>query len=406
MRRYELLTIVSGHKSKQTIFANSKQEAILLSKSSGAESVIDVKDLGFDFGYYIDKATTAKKIKPKELVASVVQISTMVSAGIPLVSVFEMVTKNSNGKLQEIYSNLIDEVNNGVGLGSAIEKYTKYVGSEFVSMVKLGEQTGDLASAMDELVVILEKKSQISSQIQKAMLYPTITLISTVLAFVMIITVVVPKFEVMFSKFNLSLPFFTVLLLSTERFILEYWFLLGGCLTFFTAMIFYLYSQHEQFAFELDRLTLQIPFFGKLLKLGHVSRFSMVLSKLIMSGVPIVSALEIALDSVSNRYLNHLIEQSVLKIRRGSSLIEALDQNDIYDHVGIGLIGAGEQSGMVSQMFDRVAIYYEKKFDAMISVAMVLIEPMMIVLIGTVVLVLALGIFVPLWDMSSVIKNR
>lgn len=149
-----------------------------------------------------------------------------------------------------------------------------------------------------------------------------------------------------------------------------------------------------------------IKFIIKLLSFGFVSRFSMVLAKLSMAGIPIIAALRIAVENISNQYLHSKMIDAISRVEQGSDLSGALDFANIYDNLAMGLIRAGEQSGEMVTMFENVAEYYERRFDAKVELVSIMIEPVMILFVGIIVFMLALGIFMPLWDMSGAIRVR
>ncbi len=268
MSRFRVTFAQSGASDTIIVDANDKYEALKIAKTTVNGTIISVDMAGFDMKLFLTNFSSRQNIAPKELIMAAIQISTMTGAGIPLLTALENIVASGSGEVASVFGSVIREINAGLGFGAAIERNSQMLGREFVSMAKLGEQTGDMASAMNGLAQMLNKKSKIIEKLQKATAYPLLTLASIIVAFIVIMVVVAPKFEAIFDKFHLKLPFFTMLLLGTERFLVDFGVLLFCLLLSTFLLCLTLYRRHAEFRYKTDRILLSLPFFGKLLHFG------------------------------------------------------------------------------------------------------------------------------------------
>jgi type II secretory pathway component PulF len=272
-------------------------------------------------------------------------------------------------------------------------------------MAGLGEHTGDMSIAMRQLSLILIRKESINRRLIHAITYPTLTLFASIMAFFIIISIVVPKFQAIFEKFHLKLPLFTQLLLGFAGFCKDYGIilLLALCIAFMT--VYYFYRQNENFKLKIDSLLLKIPILGSVIQLGVAGRFALILYSLANTGVPIIKSLEIARDGIKNISLRTDISVVIESIKTGSDLSSAFKYSTIYDALCLGLISSGEQSGSIVEMFEKIYEYYEQKFETKVQFLTTILEPLMVMMVGIVVMILAIGIFVPLWDMTAMARR-
>lgn len=382
--------------------AKNKYEAYRIAQNKTDMSIVSVKALLFDFsGFRFEH-----KISTKELVTTAEQIAILTRVGISFIqSLKEVKNTTQNKKLQATLEAVISDINNGMSISIAVKKQRQALGDEFVSMSELGETTGDIAYAMTRIATLLGRRAKISAKLQKVTLYPLITIISSIIAFFIIMTTIVPKFEAIFYRFKIDLPFFTKVLLGFEHFFISYGAAILLFISVFISFVIVRYKSNDESRIKIDKMLLTVPVMGGIVKLAEVGKFSIALSVLAGAGISIVKSIEIAIKSLGNSYLKAQLISAVESMRQGIGFGEALKSANIYDSLSFGLIAAGEKSGELVGMFEKIGKYYEDSFDSKIETIASLLEPIIILLMGCIVCILALGVFMPLWDVSALIRR-
>ena len=343
-----------------------------------------------------------------EKISNIRQIAVMTDAGIPIYDVLEdIVSSSKNPVTKEIFSSIAHDINAGKSMSQALEPFREEMGHIVMAMTKLGETTGNFPEAYHKLADILETIRDNKAKFKKAMRYPITVIIALVIAFVTVIMTVVPKFRKIFENLGADLPIATKFLLGTEDFFRHYgYFIIGGLVAGFF-IIKYLYQNNEDFKYNVDRVLANPKFYliGEVVYLATMYNYTLVLGTLIKSGIPVSEALETALGVIDNSYLKKQLESINVNIGRGIGLSEAVEQTGLFENMTIQMIRAGESSGQLDQMLDKVSGYYNMKFQNIIDNLSAYIEPIMIALIAGLVLLLALGIFMPMWDLGKAAKG-
>ena len=346
-------------------------------------------------------------LKIDEKIAFIRQIATMTDAGIPIHDVLEDIVKNSKNRLlQEILSSVANDINAGKSMSQALKPHKEHMGHIVMAMTELGEKTGNFPEAYHELADILEKIRDNQAKFKKAMRYPKMVIAALIIAFITVIMTVVPKFREIFEQLGADLPAATKFLLSVESFFRNY----GLYIIIFIAIAFFLqkhfYKTNEDYRYQIDKILAHPKFYliGKLVYLSSMYNYSLVFGSLIKSGIPVSEALKTSLGVVENRYIRQQLESINVNIGRGVSLSDAFEQTGLFEDMTIQMIRAGESSGQLDRMLEKVKGYYDMHFQSLIDNLSAYIEPIMIALIAGMVLLLALGIFMPMWDMGKAAK--
>jgi len=345
------------------------------------------------------------KIDLEEYIAVLEQMYVMLDAGLAIDMVLGNIKDTiKNKKLKKIFISLENDIKAGLSLTAAFEKFEKELGKLTTSMIKLGEETGDLARAVKDLSVILHEILDNRKRLKKATRYPMFIVFAMSIAFVIVILFVIPPFKSIFSQLNTELPLPTRFLLWIEHAIESYGlYVLGGAIAVF-GVITYLYNTRDEVRYQLDKLILKVYIVGSVIKLAMTGRFIYVLQRLIDSGIPILDAVDIALNIVENSYIKKQFEHIKNSIVTGGTIKQGFEESGMFENMTVQMIAAGEESGSLVLMLQKVSNYYLEKYRYIVDNIAVLIEPILIAAIAGFVMTLALGIFLPMWNLTEAIK--
>jgi len=343
------------------------------------------------------------RVKLKDLSIFCRQFSTMVDAGVSLVRALDVLGEQTQSpKLKRIIREIQVEVEGGQTLSKSMAKYPKVFSNLFVGLVRAGEVGGVLEEALQRLSHFLEKDMELRRKVKAAMTYPVIVLVVAILIVLGLCTFIVPKFIDLFKELGVKeLPWMTQVLVDFSNFLKDKWWiaLIIVLATFFSIK----YAGTTKLGRRvIDRLKLKVPVFGPL---GHkicLARFSRTLSTLLVSGVPILQAMETVAGTVGNEIISEAIMNARARIREGERINEPLEKSKMFPPMVVHMISIGEESGALDQMLSKVAEFYEGEVDATLASLAAAIEPVMIVLLGFCVGFIVIAMFMPL---LSVISN-
>jgi len=354
------------------------------------------------------KSASKKKIPIQDKISTIRQIAVMTDAGIAINDTLEEVAKNTtNKRLQEIYAKLNSDINAGNSMSDAMEPYTEEFGHVALAMTNLGERTGNISESYHKLADIMENIRDNTAKFKKAIRSPLITLTAMAIAFTILIMVVVPKFKDIFAEFKTELPLPTQILLKLEWAFSNYGVLI---LAFIAASIFavkYMYKTNQDFKYQMDKLLIHPKFYliNKAIFLSTMHKYNLVFGELVKSGIPVSEALETAVGMVDNAAIKEQLLTVNANIGRGMSLAESFEITGLYENMLLQMIKAGESGGQLDAMLDKVTEYYDMEFQDLIDNLSAYIEPIMMFFIAGLVLLMALGIFMPMWDLGKAVKN-
>ena len=273
----------------------------------------------------------------------------------------------------------------------------------YINMIRAGETSGRLGESLDRFVTLADRELSTRQRFNEATRYPKIVIFSVVIAFAILIAFVFPRFAATFAQFNMPLPLPTRMMIGINKLFQTYWYLvLGGLLGISIFVKRYLKTENGRYFW--DKVKIRLPVLGQLfLKIG-LSRFTNTFGMLNQSGIPILQALEITSTTVDNVLLSQSIESVQQKVREGSSLTDALKESKRFTPLVIQMISVGESSGTLDEMLTRVTDYYDVEVDNALKKLPTYIEPILTLFLGGVVLLLALAVFLPWWNMASLFK--
>ncbi|WP_107784859.1 type II secretion system F family protein [Campylobacter concisus] len=412
MKFYEIEYIKDGKRQKMSLKANSKNDVKNCANIQGMivkikeTQVSSINNDFLDLQEKFNKIFSSSKVKIPALVATIRQLSVMTNAGISIHDgIKETANATEDKRLKIIFQTLDEDLNQGASLTQGIENFQEELGDVTVAMVRLGESTGNMADALSKLAAILQEVWDNQQKFKKAIRYPITIICSIILAFIVLMTSVVPQFREIFSQLNADLPLPTKILLNIEYIMSNYGIYIIVVLIAFAFLLKKQYSNDENFRDKVDKYLLKVYLVGKIIFFANMSRFNLIFTELVRAGLPIADALDTAVVTVSNQDIKNKLTAVKVLVGRGISLTEAFRQTGLYEGMLIQMIGAGEQSGSLDDMTQKVTDYYRVKFNDIIDNISNYIEPILLIFIAAMVLLLALGIFMPMWDMAKAVKN-
>ncbi len=345
-------------------------------------------------------------VKKDELVVFTRQLSTMISAGIPLLESLEILEEQAtNPGFAVVLDNVIEDIRAGSDLSAAMEKYPRVFSNIFVSMIKAGEVSGQLDDILVRLAEYLEAAAKLKREIRSAMTYPVVslTLVLGITAFLMV--GIVPKFKDVFGALDIKLPALTEYVL-TVSFAIKNNFpaILGGMAGFVFLLVAFRRSPRGRTYW--DWLVLHAPIFGPLFRKVALSRFARTFSTLIKSGVPILGALEIVSHTAGNSVISKAIDASRENVRQGDTLSEPLSQNPIFPPMVVKMVGIGEKSGSLEVLLEKISVFYDEQVSSAVKALTSMIEPLMIGVMGFLVGGIVLAVFLPIFELQKQLAAR
>ncbi|MGD8925551.1 MAG: type II secretion system F family protein [Thioalkalispiraceae bacterium] len=368
---------------------------------------IEINELkqGNDYLKLITRKLRSRQPKLQDLIFLSRQMYTLMKAGVPIIRAINGLSDNlTNPMLVETMKDVVHSLESGRELSVAMAQHPKVFNHLFVSMVKVGESTGELEGAFLKLSEYLEREKDTRDKIKQAMRYPIIVFGFIIAAVIVINLFVIPQFEGIFSKFGADLPWQTKVLIASSNIMQTYW---PHMAIASIALFFWLkhYLNTAKGRMRWDRIKLKIPLIGIVLYEAILARFATAFGLTVRSGVPLIQGLNVTSHAVDNVYIGEKIQQMRTGIEKGDSLTRTAASTKMFTPLTIQMIQVGEETGSVDDMLDNVSGYYDREVDYKLKNLSSAIEPIMIILIGAMVFMLALGVFLPLWDLSSVIKK-
>ncbi|MDY5518707.1 type II secretion system F family protein [Campylobacter lanienae] len=395
MKKFIAKIIKDGTTQTHTINAiNLENAKDILSKNGTIIEIKETKEFRLNLSF--------KAIDERILAIYIKELSALLEAGVSLLDAFNSVAKGcDNPKLKQIFNDISADLNAGASLEKALNTHKDKLGSVVLAMFALGQNSGKLASSLSTLSDMLENISINRAKFKKAIRYPALTFVALLIAFNILITMVMPSFKGIFDSFGGELYWASRAILALGSFVSDYGILIAFGSVFVIFLIWYFHKFNYKFQLKFDEIMLKIPLLKRLILYSFLAKFNLILSQLITAGTPIDKALVISNSVVDNSYIKLKINQAIKDIYNGNTLNSSFQKIAIYENIAIEIIKAGEKSGTIDQMFGHISNYYKERYNSLIDNLSAYLEPILLVIISVVVLVLALGIFMPLWDISN-----
>jgi type IV pilus assembly protein PilC len=345
-----------------------------------------------------------KAIKPKDIAIFTRQLATMMKAGVPLLQAFDIVGRgNANANVARLLNEVRMDVETGSSLSAAFRKFPRYFDSLYCNLVEAGEAAGILEALLDRLATYMEKTEALKSKIKSALMYPISVIVVAFVVVTVIMLFVIPAFKEVFSSFGADLPGPTLLVIAISEFFVAYWWLIfgvvGGGLYFFMQA----WRRSERVQQVMDRLLLKLPVFGVLIEKSCIARWTRTLATMFAAGVPLVEAL----DSVGGAAGNSVFASATDKIQQevsvGTSLTTAMTNTKVFPNMVLQMSAIGEESGSIDHMLGKAADFYEEEVDDMVAGLSSLMEPIIIVFLGSLIGGIVIAMYLPIFKLGQVV---
>ena len=350
------------------------------------------------------RMSAGSAIKPKDMAIFTRQLATMMKAGVPLLQAFDIVGRgNPNPRVTKLLNDIRTDVETGTSLSVAFRKFPLYFDNLYCNLVEAGESAGILDQLLDRLAVYMEKTEAIKSKIKSALMYPISVLVVAFVVVAVIMIFVIPAFKEVFSNFGGELPMPTLVVISMSEFFVKYWYLIFGGL--FGGFYFFMqaWQRNEKVQMFMDRLMLKLPIFGTLVEKSCIARWTRTLSTMFAAGVPLVEAL----DSVGGAAGNSVFTAATLKIQHevstGTALTVAMTNVNLFPSMVLQMCSIGEESGSIDHMLGKAADFYEAEVDDMVAGISSLMEPIIIVILGTIIGGIVVAMYLPIFKLGQVV---
>ncbi|MEZ0329026.1 MAG: type II secretion system F family protein [Dissulfuribacterales bacterium] len=347
----------------------------------------------------------APKVKQTDVVIFTRQMSTLIDSGLPLIQGLDALARQQeNPKFAEILTQIKTDVETGSTFAEALKKHSNLFDRLYTNMVAAGEMGGVLDSVMARLAAYMEKAQRLKRKVKGAMTYPAIVLGISVAVLSIILIFVIPVFEKMFKEFGHALPAPTQMVIDVSNFVKSYILLILLVLAGLV-FLFKRFYNTEKGRTQVDRLLLRAPVFGPLLRKVAVAKLTRTLGTLIVSGVPIIEALNVAAGTAGNKIVENAIIKVKTSVTEGKTIAQPLEESGIFPAMVVQMISVGETSGALDKMLTKVADFYDEEVDTAVDALTSMIEPLMIVFLGGTIGTIIIAMYLPIFKMAGAVSG-
>ncbi len=393
-------TDLKGKKRKGEIIAINKNDAMIKLKNKRI-NIISIKEAPKD----IEIPFLKKKIKDNDTLVFTKQLSIMLASGLPLDESLNIIAEQtSNKKLGEIIYEIKNDIESGSTLSNALKKHRNIFSDMYINMVDSGEKTGNLEGVLKRLTEMTEKRIALRRKIKGALIYPTMVTIVAIGVIALIMTFVIPTFADMYSSSGMKLPLPTQIVINISLFMRKNVIYIIASIIAFIIFIKLLYRKSYRFHKFMDKLLINLPVFGILVRKGSIANFSTILASLSASGIDILEALDIAAKTANNVILEETLMEVKDMVKRGENLSMAMASSGEFPDMVIQMVSVGEETGTLDEMLEKVAVYYEGEVDNTVKNLTTMIEPIIIVILGGAIGFLVIAMYLPIFKMGETIK--
>jgi type IV pilus assembly protein PilC len=340
-------------------------------------------------------------VTPTDKVISYRQLSTMISAGLPLLQSLKILAEQTrNNYFKKAWEQIAKDVENGLSFFAAVSRFPQIFSSVFINMVKSGERSGTLDKVLKTLANDQEKEAEIRGKIRSAMIYPIFVVMTVIIAAALMMTMVIPNLKNIFEQAGAQLPLSTRILIDISNFTVGYW--PSILVTIFVLIAVFAIGLRTDLGRNIkDFVVIYIPFFKRLTIQTYWARFGSVLSLLISGGIPILDALDISADIIPNHLYRDAVKRVAKDVERGVPLSESLKKEKVIPQILIQMVSVGEQTGQVDQLLLSIAQYYEREVDQTIKGLLSLLEPALLIILGVGVAFFVFSILLPIYNIGQ-----
>jgi len=343
-------------------------------------------------------------IKTNDLALMTRQIATLSAAGTPLEESLSAVSRQTEKqRIKSLLLSVRAKVMEGYSFAAALADYPKVFPEIYQATVSAGEQSGHLDAVLERLADYTEERQAANATVKKALIYPSVLVVASILIVGFLLAYVVPQVVQVFDGMDQELPALTQAMLATSAFVRQ-WGLLVAIVTFVAIVAFQKAMKGESFKTRVHSLLLKLPLFKRLIRGFNTAQFARTLSILAASGVPVLEALDIGAQVITNRPMRKAVDTAAAQVREGSTLSDALERTGYFPPMLLHLIASGESSGQLDSMLEKAATHQERELNSLMAIFLGLFEPVVILIMGGVVLTIVLGILLPIFEMNQLVN--
>jgi type IV pilus assembly protein PilC len=350
------------------------------------------------------RSSGGKSIKGKDIAVFTRQLATMMKAGVPLLQAFDIVGRGSpNPRLTRLLMDIRSDVETGTNLASAFRRHPQYFDALYCNLVEAGEAGGILEELLSRLAMYQEKTIAIKQKVKSAMIYPVSVLVVAFVVVTVIMIFVIPAFKDVFKSFGAELPAPTLMVMGMSDVFVSYWWLIFGSLFGGGYMFLQTWKRSQKMQFAMDRLLLRLPIFGELIRKSIIARWTRTLSTMFAAGVPLVEALDSVGGTAGNSVYSQATEQIQRDVATGTALTTSMTASGVFPNMVLQMAAIGEESGALDDMLSRAADFYEEEVDEMVKGLSTLLEPVIIVFLGTLIGGIVVSMYLPIFKLGQVV---
>lgn len=348
---------------------------------------------------------SSDKIRPIDLIIFSRQLHTLLKSGVPIMQGLRGLRDSAHSPaFAKVINDLIESLDSGLELSAAMKRHPKVFPNLYISMTQVGETTGGLAESLLQLATYLEREKDARDRVKQALRYPLTVIGAIVIAMFVINIFVIPTFAKVYANFRAELPLITRLLVAISRFVERYWYWMVAVIVALLVWL-RLYVKSPEGSYRWDKLKLRVPIIGPIFRDAALARFTRTLSIALRAGVPLVQAFTVVSHAVDNDFLGERILQMRDGVERGEPITRTAMATGMFPPLVLQMLAVGEETGAIDTLLEDVADHYDREVDYALKNLSAAIEPILIVLIGVMVLILALGVFLPMWDLARAVRR-
>ncbi|MDD3883965.1 MAG: type II secretion system F family protein [Gallionella sp.] len=347
---------------------------------------------------------SSKPVTEKDISLFTRQLSTMLRSGVPLLQAFDIVGKgHSNPSVSRLLFDIKTDVETGSSLQQAFRKFPLYFDDLYCNLIGAGEAAGILDTLLDRLATYKEKILAIKSKIKSALFYPVSIIVVAFVITAIIMIFVIPAFKELFSSFGADLPAPTLLVMAISDFFVDWWWAIFGGIGGSLYAFFYTWKRNREMQKVMDRLLLKLPIFGPLIRKATIARWSRTLSTMFAAGVPLVEAFDSVAGASGNAVYFDATKDIQREVSTGNSLTIAMQNTEVFPSMVLQMVAIGEESGSLDAMLGKVADFYEQEVDDAVAALSSLMEPIIMVVLGTLIGGMVIAMYLPIFKMGQVV---
>ncbi|WP_348946008.1 type II secretion system F family protein [Chitinibacter sp. FCG-7] len=347
-----------------------------------------------------------RKITELDIAMFTRQLATMLKSGVPLLTAFDIVAKgHSNPSVTKLLMEIKTDIETGSSLTQAFRRHPNQFDALYCNLVQAGEQAGILDALLARLATYKEKILAVKKKIKSAMFYPTAVLVTAFVITAVIMIFVIPAFKDLFSSFGADLPGPTLLVMAISDFFVSYWYIIFGGIFGGIYLFLQAWKKSEKLQFFMDRLLLKLPVFGQIVRNATIARWTRTLATMFAAGVPLVESLE-SVGGASGNIVYKLATQKIqAEVSTGTNLTTAMQNANVFPNMVMQMTSIGEESGSLDSMLSKVADYFEEEVDNAVEALSSLMEPVIMVVLGTLIGGLVVAMYLPIFKMGAAVAG-